>query len=55
LRLENISPETLIPRLLLDHGDEILGLSMERPTLADVFVHETGHTFWKSEQEVDPS
>jgi ABC-2 type transport system ATP-binding protein len=55
VRLENVSPETLIPRLLLDHGDKILGLSMERPTLADVFVHETGHTFWKSEQGVDPS
>ena len=55
LRLENISPETLIPRLLQDHGDKILGLSMERPTLADVFVHETGHTFWKSEQGVYPS
>ena len=47
LRLE-MSDGHLFVRSLIDaFGDEIAGISLDKPTLEDVFVHETGHRFWQ--------
>lgn len=46
LRLERPDGHLFIRQLVEAFPDEILGISTAKPTLEDVFVHETGHRFW---------
>lgn len=46
LRLEKPDGHIFIRQLVEAFPDEITGVSTAKPTLEDVFVHETGHRFW---------
>ena len=46
LRLEKPAGHLFIHQLVEAFPDEIVGVSTAKPTLEDVFVHETGHRFW---------
>ena len=46
LRLERRDGHVFIRQLVESFPDEIVGVSLTKPTLEDVFVHETGHRFW---------
>jgi ABC-2 type transport system ATP-binding protein len=47
LRLERPRGHELIPRLVDSFPDRIDSVTIGRPTLLDVFIHKTGHRFWK--------
>ena len=49
LRLERPDGHVFLRQLVEAFPEEILGVSMSRPTLEDVFIHETGHRFWGDE------
>ena len=46
LRLEKPDGHNFIKQLVEAFPDLIDGVSLSKPTLEDVFVHETGHKFW---------
>jgi ABC-2 type transport system ATP-binding protein len=46
LRLEKRDGHLFLRQLVETFPDEIVGVSTAKPTLEDVFVHETGHRFW---------
>ena len=46
LRLERPDGHVYVRRLVEAFPDAITGISVSKPTLEDVFVHETGHRFW---------
>jgi ABC-2 type transport system ATP-binding protein len=46
LRLEREDGPTVVKQLVEVLGDEIESISLTKPSLEDVFVHETGHRFW---------
>jgi ABC-2 type transport system ATP-binding protein len=46
LRIERRDGHVFIRQLVESFPDEIVGVSLAKPTLEDVFVHETGHRFW---------
>jgi len=49
LRLEKAEGHVFVRRLVEAFPDLIEGISLDKPTLEDVFVHETGHRFWSEE------
>ena len=46
LRLEKPDGHLFVRQLVEAFPSEIIGVSTAKPTLEDVFVHETGHRFW---------
>jgi ABC-2 type transport system ATP-binding protein len=46
LRLERPDGHVFIRQLVEAFPADVLGVSLGKPTLEDVFVHETGHRFW---------
>jgi ABC-2 type transport system ATP-binding protein len=46
LRLEDVSGSAVMRQLIDALADEVEGITLSKPTLEDVFVHETGHRFW---------
>jgi len=46
LRIEKQQGHILVRDLVESFSDLIDGISLAKPTLEDVFVHETGHRFW---------
>ena len=46
LRLEIPDGHVFISRVVEAFGGSISGISLAKPTLEDVFVHQTGHRFW---------
>jgi ABC-2 type transport system ATP-binding protein len=46
LRLERPDGHVFIRQLVEAFPDDVVGVSLGKPTLEDVFVHETGHRFW---------
>ena len=46
LRLEREDGPAVIKKLVETFGDTIESISLTKPSLEDVFVHETGHRFW---------
>jgi ABC-2 type transport system ATP-binding protein len=46
LRLERTDGHIFIRQLVEAFPAEVTGVSLGKPTLEDVFVHETGHRFW---------
>jgi ABC-2 type transport system ATP-binding protein len=49
LRLERPDGHVFLRQLVEAFPDEVVGVSLSRPTLEDVFIHETGHRFWGDE------
>ena len=41
----------LIPQLVESFPDEIGSVTLRKPTLEDVFLHQTKHRFWAEERE----
>jgi ABC-2 type transport system ATP-binding protein len=50
LHVETNNAEDLMSRLLKEKGEEINSLMIRQPSLEDVFVHLTGHSFRESEE-----
>jgi ABC-2 type transport system ATP-binding protein len=46
LRLERPDGHIFIRQVVEAFPADIVGVSLAKPTLEDVFVHETGHRFW---------
>lgn len=46
LRIEKQQGHILVRNLVESYSELIDGISLAKPTLEDVFVHETGHRFW---------
>lgn len=51
VRLESEEAPRLLGEILTRFSGEVLGVSLDRPTLEDVFVHRTGKTFEAAEHE----
>ena len=49
LRLELTDGHDWVARIVAAFPDLIESIRLGRPTLEDVFIHKTGHTFWKDE------
>jgi ABC-2 type transport system ATP-binding protein len=49
VRLEHAEGHTLIPLLIDAFPERIEAVSVGKPTLEDVFIHQTGHRFWGTE------
>jgi ABC-2 type transport system ATP-binding protein len=49
LRLEKADGHLFVRKLVEAFPDRIEGISLDKPTLEDVFVRETGHRFWSDE------
>ena len=49
VRLEHEDAPQAMKNIIELLGDRIGGISLSKPTLEDVFVHETGHVFWADE------
>ncbi len=47
LRIEREKGHEFIPQLVSAFPGQITSVTLGKPTLEDVFVHETGHRFWK--------
>ena len=45
LRIEQTQGHQLLSRLAEAFGDEVVAMSLSKPTLEDVFIHRTGHRF----------
>lgn len=50
VRLERRLGHRFIPELVESFPGQIEAISVGKPTLEDVFVHETGHRFWEPEE-----
>ncbi len=48
-RIEKSQGHLMVRQLIESFGEEITGVNLSKPTLEDVFVHETGHRFWDEE------
>jgi ABC-2 type transport system ATP-binding protein len=46
LRIERPQGHVFVRQLVESFSDRITAISLGKPTLEDVFVHETGHRFW---------
>jgi len=51
VRLERENGHQFIPEVVEEFPGEIEALSVSKPTLEDVFIHRTGHRFWKDGKE----
>lgn len=52
LRLEHARGHELLKDLIDAFPDLVTSVSLGKPTLEDVFIHETGHQFWQAEATV---
>jgi ABC-2 type transport system ATP-binding protein len=50
VRLERQEGHKLITGLVEAYSGQIDGITVAKPTLEDVFIHETGHRFWEEKQ-----
>ncbi|HUG18178.1 MAG TPA: ATP-binding cassette domain-containing protein [Planctomycetaceae bacterium] len=50
LRIERTRGHELIRDLMEAFPEEIESISLGKPTLEDVFIHQTGHRFWEEER-----
>jgi len=51
VRLEISEGHTLIPKIAEAFPGQLRSITLGKPTLEDVFIHETGHTFYKEAGE----
>lgn len=51
VRLEKDRGHELVPELIKDFSEEILSVTVSKPTLEDVFIRRTGHKFWHQDSE----
>lgn len=49
IRLEHANAHVWVRQLFEVLADDVVGISLAKPTLEDVFVRETGHRFWNEE------
>lgn len=49
LRIEQNGAHEMIPQVIEAFPGEVTSLTFGRPTLEDVFIHETGRRFWREE------
>jgi ABC-2 type transport system ATP-binding protein len=49
IRLEHANAHVWVRQLFEVLADDVVGISLAKPTLEDVFVRETGHRFWNKE------
>jgi ABC-2 type transport system ATP-binding protein len=54
VRLEIESGHHFVPNVVEAFPGEIQSLSVSKPTLEDVFIHRTGHRFWRADAEPVP-
>tara|TARA_R110002095_G_scaffold215691_2_gene210596 strand:- start:10078 stop:11040 length:963 start_codon:yes stop_codon:yes gene_type:complete len=52
LRLEHARGHELLKDLIDAFPELVTSVSLGKPTLEDVFIHETGHQFWQAEETV---
>tara|TARA_R110002111_G_scaffold168038_2_gene234051 strand:+ start:186250 stop:187218 length:969 start_codon:yes stop_codon:yes gene_type:complete len=50
LRLEHPRGHELLKELIDAFPEQVTSVSLGKPTLEDVFIHETGHQFWQAEE-----
>lgn len=50
LRLEHTRGHEFLKDLIDAFPDQVTSVSLGKPTLEDVFIHETGHQFWQAEE-----
>ena len=53
VRLEHSKGHKLIDDLMEDFRDQIQSITVGKPTLEDVFVHETGHPFREDDDSLE--
>lgn len=51
VRIERNEGHRFIPQLAEAFPNTLKAITLGKPTLEDVFIHETGHTFWSGEEE----
>ena len=51
VRIERDRGPEFVPQIVSSYPSEILSITVSKPTLEDVFVHRTGHRFWKERDE----
>jgi ABC-2 type transport system ATP-binding protein len=51
IRIERANGHEFIPQLVRSFPGRIDAITYSKPTLEDVFIHTTGHTFWAAEEE----
>ncbi|MCS6927115.1 MAG: ABC transporter ATP-binding protein [Candidatus Binatia bacterium] len=51
LRIERPNGHEFIREIVATFPDEIQSVTFGKPTLEDVFIHQTGHQFWRAEHE----
>jgi ABC-2 type transport system ATP-binding protein len=55
LRIEHERGHELLRQIVEAFPGDIASVTLSKPTLEDVFVRATGHTFWEGENGVDPA
>lgn len=53
LRIERSQGHEFVRELVAAFPDEVQSVTFGKPTLEDVFVHQTGHRFWNEEQTAE--
>ncbi len=51
VRIERENGHQFVPEVVEEFPGEIEALSVSKPTLEDVFIHRTGHRFWKEGEQ----
>ena len=51
VQVEHRMAAEFIPKIAETFPGEILSMTFRKPTLGDVFMNKTGHSFWKEEEE----
>lgn len=51
LRIERPNGHEFIREIVATFPDDIQSVTFGKPTLEDVFIHQTGHQFWRAENE----
>ena len=52
VRIERSNGHEFIPQLVRSYPGRIDAVTYSKPTLEDVFIHETGHRFWEDNGEI---
>ncbi|HLJ86848.1 MAG TPA: ABC transporter ATP-binding protein [Candidatus Angelobacter sp.] len=55
VRMEQKEGHRFVPDLVEAFPGQIHSISVSKPTLEDVFIHRTGHRFWKEQPQDQPS
>ena len=53
VRMELQQGYKFVAKLMESYSDRVEAITVGKPTLEDVFIHETGHRFWGVENEAD--